>query len=101
MRFVQGLAAQEYGTAYNRYMQEQQAQYNRLAGLAGTGQTAVQQIAPMVTSQGAAQAAGQMGQANVLAGGIGTGLSMYNQQQQQQQQLGMQNQWMDYLRRSV
>ena len=101
MRFGQGLAAQEYGTAYNRYMQEQQAQYNRLAGLAGTGQTAVQQIAPMVTSQGAAQAAGQMGQANVLAGGIGTGLSMYNQQQQQQQQLGMQNQWMDYLRRSV
>lgn len=34
---AQGLASQEYGSAYNRYVQDQMNQYNMLAGLAGYG----------------------------------------------------------------
>src|SRR5205085_161308 len=43
MRFNSGLASQEYGTAYDRYRLNQNDVYNRLAGIAGTGQTAANQ----------------------------------------------------------
>ena len=58
-RFGQDLASQEYQNAYNRYLTgfnaatgERNALYNRLAGVAGTGQTAASQIG----AQGAAAA---------------------------------------------
>jgi hypothetical protein len=38
--YNQGAASQEYGNAYNRFNQDQNSQYNRLAGMIGTGQHA-------------------------------------------------------------
>lgn len=40
-QFGQGLASQEYQNAYDRYQQQKANQFNRLASLAGVGQTAV------------------------------------------------------------
>lgn len=39
-RFGQELASQEYGNAYGRFMNNQEQLFNRLSGLAGTGQVA-------------------------------------------------------------
>lgn len=39
-RFGQGLASEEYGNAFNRYQTSQGNMFNRLASLAGVGQTA-------------------------------------------------------------
>lgn len=60
-QFGQGLAQQEYGNAFNRFMSQNQNLYNQLFGLAGMGFGAAQNIA------------GQQGQtganiANVLTG---------------------------------
>lgn len=43
-RFNSGLADQEYGDAYNRFNTDQSARFNRLASLAGIGQTATNQV---------------------------------------------------------
>ena len=89
-RYGQGLANQTYQQAYNRFAdtrnygaQQRQDQYNRMAGLAGMGQTASQymsnqantqgqNLANLYGSMGANTAAGIMGQAqqfgNVLGG---------------------------------
>lgn len=40
VNFGQGAASQEYQAAYDRFMNNQNTLYNRLAGLAGVGQTA-------------------------------------------------------------
>ena len=43
-RYNQDLASQEYGNAFNRWTSQNTGRYNRLAGVAGTGQTAANQI---------------------------------------------------------
>ena len=43
-QYGQGLASQTYQQAYNQFQQGQANTYNRLAGLAGTGQTAAQTL---------------------------------------------------------
>lgn len=65
-RYGQGMASQEYGNAFNRNMATQQQNYNQLAGLSGTGQTA------------ASQMAGYSGQ---MAGNIGNAFSQMGQAQ--------------------
>jgi hypothetical protein len=103
-RFGQGLASQEYGAAFDRYNTQNNQQFNRLASLAGVGQTANQQIA--AAGQQFANAAGGLGmqgaaaQGNaMLAGGqarasgyagIGNALSGAVQNWPQQQQSGYQ-----------
>ena len=95
-RFGQDLGSQEYQNAYNRALTGYNAEvareatgYNRLAALAGIGQTATGQIGAagqnaaanmgnLMTSGAAATAAGQVGQANALTGGLSTYLN-YNQ----------------------
>lgn len=44
-RFSQGLASQEYGNALSRFENKQTSGFNRLATLAGVGQTATNQMA--------------------------------------------------------
>ena len=44
IRYNSGMASQEYANAFNRYQIEQSNKYNRLAGMAGVGQTAAQQL---------------------------------------------------------
>jgi len=58
--YAQNAASQEYGNAYNRFMNDQNTQYNRQAGLAGVGQSAGQNIAGAGSNY--AGAAGQIGQ---------------------------------------
>jgi hypothetical protein len=95
-RFGQDLGSQEYQNAYNRALTGYNADvareatgYNRLAALAGYGQTATGQIGAagqnmasnvgnLMTSGAAAGAAGQVGGANALTGGLSTYLN-YNQ----------------------
>ena len=88
-RFGQNLATEEYGNAYNRFVNDQTNIYNRMAGIAGIGQTATgalgaaagnygASVADLLTQQGNARAAGTVGQANAwndALGGIG---SQYN-----------------------
>lgn len=95
-RFGQDMGSQEYQNAYNRALTGYNAEvareatgYNRLAALAGYGQTATGQIGAagqnaaanmgnLMTSGAAASAAGQVGAANALTGGLSTYLN-YNQ----------------------
>lgn len=61
--YNQNFASNEYANAYSRYMNSQNALYNRLAGLANTGQTAARTIGTL-----GADAAGAAGDYTVAAG---------------------------------
>lgn len=70
--YAQGAASQEYQSAYDRFMNNQNTLYNRLSGIAGIGSGAVGQVAGV-----GAQTAGGMG-SNITgaagqAGGYMTG----------------------------
>jgi hypothetical protein len=100
-RYGQGLASDEFSNAYNRYNQDTTNQFNRLASLAGVGQTAAQQVGQagqnfatqagantMAGARGAgdamtqaanARASGYIGGANAITGGVGQGMNFYNQ----------------------
>jgi hypothetical protein len=95
-RFGQEMGSQEYGNAYNRALTgyntgvaSENQLYNRQAALAGIGQTATNltgqfgqnyatNVGNLMTGAGAANAAGQVGMANAITGGLGTYLN-YNQ----------------------
>ena len=97
-RFGQEMGSQEYQNAYNRALTGYNADvareatgYNRLAALAGYGQTATGQIGAagqnmasnvgnLMTSGAAAGAAGTVGSANALTGGLGSYLNYAGQQ---------------------
>ena len=79
--YTQGLASQEYGNAFNRFQTNRTNIYNTLAGIAGLGQnayntsaqtgtTAAGNIGGTIANVGAAQAGGQVGASNALAGGL-------------------------------
>lgn len=92
-RFGQDLASQEYQNAFNRFLSNQNNQFNRLASLAGVGQTAnnalqtaggnyanavanINQNNAMnqgnaALAQGNARASGYLGAANALSGAAG------------------------------
>lgn len=81
-RYAQDLASQEYGNAYNRYVTNQTNTFNRLADVAGLGQTAANQIGSFGQTAAnnignanmtGAQARGQgaVGATNALMGGVG------------------------------
>jgi hypothetical protein len=92
-RYGQDMGSQEYQSAYNRALtgyntdvaRENQL-YNRQAALAGIGQTSTNlvgqagqnyatNVGNLMTSGAAANAAGQVGMANALTGGLGTYLN--------------------------
>ena len=79
--YAQNAASQEYSNAFNRYQTQRSNIYNTLASIAGLGQSAQSQSnqlaqnyannqTGLITGAGAAQAAGQVGSANALAGGL-------------------------------
>lgn len=63
-RFNSDEASQEYGAAYNRYQTDTTARYNRLASIAGVGQTATNSTIAASESNTATQAAGTAAIAN-------------------------------------
>jgi hypothetical protein len=95
-RYGQEMGSQEYQNAYNRAytgygtdVARENQLYNRQAALAGIGQTSANltgqfgaanaaNVGNLMTGAGAAQAAGQVGIANAVTGGLGTYLN-YNQ----------------------
>lgn len=79
--YAQGAASTEYGNAFNRYQAQRQNIYNTLASIAGLGQASQAQAnqaaqnyanaqTGLITGGAAAQAAGQIGAANALSGGL-------------------------------
>lgn len=95
-RYGQDLASQEYQNAFNRFQVNRANQLTPLQSLAGLGQTTAGQLGQQgtqyaqlagsnITGAGNAQAAGQIGQANAItggiAGGLGQGLNFYQNQQ--------------------
>jgi hypothetical protein len=85
-RYGQEMGSQEYTNAFNRYQLERNAQLNPLQSLAGVGQTTATQLGQfgatnaanvgnLMTGGAAASAAGQVGAANALTGGLGTYLN--------------------------
>lgn len=80
-RYNQDFASNEYGNAYNRYNTNQGNKINRLASLAGIGQSATNQvqqagqnaannISSNMIGSGNAQASGIMGIGNAISGGL-------------------------------
>lgn len=85
-RYGQDMGSQEYQNAFNRYQTERAAQLNPLQSLAGIGQTATNftgqagaanasNVGNYMTGGAAAQAAGYVGGANSMTGGLGTYLN--------------------------
>lgn len=79
--YTQGEASNEYQNAYSRYMNNQNTQFNRLASIAGLGQTANSQLNQAGTAMAGqvgnnmmgaanAQAAGTIGSANAYSGAL-------------------------------
>ena len=89
-RYGQDYASGEYTNAFNRYMMQRNAQFNRLSGVAGTGQTATEQLGNQgigvaqntgqnTIGAGNARASGYMGAANAFTN-AGSQWLRYNQQ---------------------
>ena len=85
-RYGQDAASQEYQNAFNRYQTERASRLQPLQSLAGVGQTSANtlgnaastygsNVGNLMTSGAAAQAAGNVGSANALTGGLGTYLN--------------------------
>lgn len=88
-RYGQDMGSQEYQNAFNRYQTERQAKLAPLQTLAGYGQSATNAantntanygstVGQGITNIGNVQAAGGMGQANALAGGVSQYLNYAN-----------------------
>ena len=86
--YSQQSASNEYMNAYNRFSNDQSNLYNRLAGLANTGQTTAnslgalgsntaQSIGNNAMAAGDARASGYAGQANALNGLVNNGIGLY------------------------
>lgn len=87
-RFNSDQASQEYGKAYDRYNNDVTTRFNRLASVAGVGQTATAQTAAAgqqavmtagqaIQNAGTARASGYVGTANAINGGIGQAVNSY------------------------
>ena len=83
VNYGQEAGSQEYGAAYNRFNADRDRRFNRLAGVAGIGQTATRDVAQagMNTgnniannqmSAGNAQSANYIAQGNAINQGVGT-----------------------------
>jgi len=113
-RFNQNTASDEYGSAYNRYNNDQSTKFNRLASIAGLGQNATNQVGQAgqsaygtIASAGAnasnaiqnnltgaanARASGYVGGANAIGNGISQYMN-YTQGQNLLSTLSRQNQY--------
>jgi hypothetical protein len=91
-RFGNDYGSTKANESYNRFNNDQTTTYNRLAGIAGTGQNATNQVSAAgqnyatnagnnIMGAGNAQAAGIIGGANALNNGISQGYGMYQNNQ--------------------
>jgi hypothetical protein len=93
VNYGQQAGSQEYGAAYNRFNADRDRRFNRLAGIAGIGQTATRDvsnaagnagnnIANNQMAVGNANSANYIAQGNAINQGIGTIGNWYQQQPQ-------------------
>lgn len=68
-RYGQDYASGEYSTAYNRFNADRDRRFNRLASIAGVGQTATRDVANMGTQTANSIAENQIGVGNARAAG--------------------------------
>jgi hypothetical protein len=91
-RYSQGLASQEYQGAYDRYNNDRNQRFNRLASIAGIGQTANSQmnsasanygnnVSANTMAAGNANAAQAIAQGNNVTNTLGTGMNSWMQYQ--------------------
>lgn len=76
--YGQGMASQEYGNAYNRYVGNQNNIYNRLNSLSATGVNAAGSIAGLGAGTANQVSANQLGAGNAQAAGIVGGANAIN-----------------------
>lgn len=87
--YNQNFASNEYGNVYNRYNTDQNTQYNRLASMAGIGQTANNALGQAGTNYannvsnnqmqlGAGQSAAALAGGNAWQGAINSGVNSWN-----------------------
>lgn len=99
--YNQNMGSAEYGNAYGRFKSNQEGQYNKLASLAGVGQTVssqngqnalnmgqnvgngmmntATQMGQNTIGAGNARASGYLAQGNMLTNGLNQGVSAWNQ----------------------
>lgn len=91
-RYGQEMGSQEFQNAFNRYQTERTNTLNPFASLAGVAQSSANtlgtaagqlggQIGSNIIGAGNAAAAGQIGVANAVTGGVGQGINFYQNQQ--------------------
>lgn len=87
-QYGQNVASDEYQKAYDRFNSDRDRRFNRLASIAGIGQTANSTVAAAgqnlgnqlgqnITGAANAQAAGQVGQANAWSGALTNGANTW------------------------
>lgn len=87
-KYAQGLASQEYQSAFDRYQTNRANQLQPLGNLQNVGVSAANQqsatlgnygtnVGNLLGQQGQAQAAGALGQGNTINNAIGSGISAY------------------------
>ena len=80
-QFNQGLATQQFGNYYNRLLSLSQLGQSAASGAAGSGANFSGQMSNSIQGQGQAQAAGIVGGANAITGGLNSGVNnslLYN-----------------------
>lgn len=98
-RFGTDYTGQQAGNSYNRFYSDQDRTFNRLSGVAGTGQTATTNTAQLgqttantvgnlISSEGNARGAAAIAGGNAISGGIGNAVNSYTQQQTLNRLLG-------------
>lgn len=91
-RYSQGVASDEFGRARGRFNEDRDRRFNRLASIAGVGQTANQNLAAAgssyaanagqaLTAAGNATAAGAIAQGNAANQALSTGMNSWMQMQ--------------------
>jgi len=99
VKFGTDYTGQRAGDSYNRYVNDQGNQYNRLSGIAGLGQAANSQvnnaamstgnnISNLISGQGNAAAASQIAQGNAWGNGLSSISNWWNQNQMLNKVLG-------------
>ena len=76
-KYAQDVASQEYGNAYQRYMEQMQNRYNMLSGQQGVGYRAGGALADLSTGYGANMANFAMGQGAIDAAKTASQYKMY------------------------
>jgi hypothetical protein len=101
MKYGQNMGSQEYGAAYDRFNADRDRRFNRLASLAGVGQTAQTQTNAAGQNYANQVSANQIGVGNANAAATVAGSNAFNQTLQTGMNGWMQNQYMNQMNSKI